>query len=84
MEEVIEFCYQDTVYTGSLLSSKDMTPQYHWLLLRQPEMQKILGEELAFVVKENSLRPINTFLAHKNKELFQQIQAAMEKHLSKS
>jgi hypothetical protein len=82
MEEVIQFSFKGKEYTGSILSSLDMTPHYHWVIFRHPEMRELVGEEIAFVVKDSMLRPVNAFLAQKNKELFLQIQSAMEKHLT--
>ena len=82
MEDVIKFSFNGKEYTGTILSSLDMTPHYHWVIFKQPEMQEILGDEIAFIVKNAELRPVNSFLAHKNKELFQQIRNAMEKHLT--
>lgn len=81
MENSIQFSFKGKEYTGNILSSLEMTPHYHWVIFPQPEMQEILGDEIAFVVKDAELRPVNTFLANKNKELFQQIQSAMQKHL---
>lgn len=81
MNDVISFSFNGKVYTGNILSSLEMTPHYHWIIFRQPEIQEVLGDEIAFVVKDAELRPVNTFLANKNKELFQQIQSAMQKHL---
>jgi hypothetical protein len=81
MEELIQFSYKGKQYTGNVLSSLDMTPHYYWVVFRQPELKAILGEEITFIVKDAMLKPVNTFLAQKNKELFQHIQAAMEKHL---
>lgn len=82
MEELIQFSFKGKKYTGSVLSSLDITPHYHWVIFKQPELQEVLGDEIAFVVKDAALKPVNTFLAHKNKELFLQIQEAMEKHLA--
>ncbi len=82
MEDVIKFSFNGKEYTGTILSSLDMTPHYHWVIFKQPEMQEILGDEIAFIVKNAELRPVISFLAHKNKELFQQIRNAMEKHLT--
>lgn len=82
MEEMIQFSFRGKEYNGSVLSSFEMTPHYHWVIFRSPEIREILGEEVAFVVKDAMLRPVNTFLAQKNKELFHQIQAAMENQLS--
>ena len=84
MDEVIRFSFKGKEYTGDVLSSLDMTPHYHWLIFRQPEMQKLLGEEIAFVVRNAELTPVNIFLAQKNRELFNAIVAAMQKHLNKA
>ena len=81
MENVIHFSFNGKEYAGTILSSLDMIPHYHWVIFRQPEIQEILGDEIAFVVKNAELRPVNSFLANKNKELFQQIQSAMQKHI---
>jgi hypothetical protein len=81
MENVIRFSFNGKEYTGNILSSLDIIPHYHWVIFRQPEIQDVLGDEIAFVVKNAELRPVNTFLANKNKELFQQIKSAMQKHL---
>lgn len=83
MDEVIRFSFKGKEYTGDVLSSLDMTPHYHWVIFKQPEMQKLLGEEIAFVVRNAQLKPVNIFLAQKNRELFSEIVAAMEKHLNK-
>jgi len=82
MEEVIQFSYKGKQYTGNVLSSLEMTPHYHWVIFRNPEMKEMVGEEITFVVKDSRLKPVNTFLAQKNRELFEQIQSAMEKHLT--
>lgn len=81
MESVIRFSFKGKEYTGNIFSSLDMMPHYHWVIFRQPEIQEVLGDEIAFVVKNAELSPVNTFLANKNKELFQQIQSAMQKQL---
>jgi hypothetical protein len=81
MDDAIKFSFNGKEYTGSILSSLDITPHYHWVIFKDPEMQEVLGDEIAFVVKNAELKPVNTFLANKNKELFQQIQSAMLKHL---
>ena len=52
MEDVIEFSYKGKQYSGHVLSSLDMTPHYHWLIFKQPELREVLGEEIAFVVKD--------------------------------
>ena len=83
MEDIIQFTFKGKEYTGSILSSLDMTPHYHWVLFKHPEMRDILGEEIAFIVREAELRPVNPFLANKNKELFAEIKEAVEKHLQK-
>ena len=83
MDEEIHFSFKGKEYTGSILSSLDMTPHYHWVIFKQPEMQQLLGEEIAFVVRNAELRPVNVFLANKNRELFGQIQAAMQRQLAK-
>ncbi|HEX6914362.1 MAG TPA: hypothetical protein VF145_03930 [Chitinophagaceae bacterium] len=82
MEEMIRFSFKGKEYAASVLSSLEMTPHYHWVIFRQPEMRELLGEEVAFVVKNSELKPVNVFLANKNRELFNQIQSAMEKHLT--
>lgn len=84
MDEVIRFSFKGKEYTGDVLSSLDMTPHYHWVIFKQPEMQKLLGEEIAFVVRNAQLKPVNIFLAQKNRELFSEIVAAMERHLNKA
>lgn len=77
----IYFTFHGREYSGSLLSSLDITPHYHWFILRQPELRELLGDEIAFVVKDATLRPVNPFLAQKNRELFQQISIALEAYL---
>jgi len=81
MESVIRFSFNGKEYTGNILSSLEMSPHYHWVIFRQQEIQQVLGDEIAFIVKNAELTPVNSFLANKNKELFRQIQTAMEKHL---
>jgi hypothetical protein len=83
MDGQVTFSHEGVEYGADVISSENLQPPYHWILFRDPDMQKILGDDVAFIEKDGKLKSVHPALAKKNHELLQAIQSALQKHLQK-
>jgi hypothetical protein len=83
MDGTVTFSHEGKEYSAKVIGSENLSPHYYWLLFKEAEMQRQLGEDVAFVVKEGKLKSIHPSLAKRNIQLMNEIKAALEKHLQK-
>src|SRR5438105_2298935 len=83
MDAMVTFSHEGKEYSADVISSENISPHYHWLLFRQPEIQKKLGEDIAFIEKEGKLKSIHPSIAKKNQDLLETIKTALKTHLER-
>jgi hypothetical protein len=81
MQGTFTFLHDGKQYSADVISSENLSPHYYWLHFQQAEMQKQLGDDVAFIEKEGGLKSIHPSLAKKNAQLLADIRSALEKHL---
>jgi hypothetical protein len=81
MDGTVTFSHEGKEYSADVISSENLSPHYYWLLFKNPEMRRQLGDDVAFIVKEGTLKSIHPSLAKRNIQLMNEIRAALEKHL---
>lgn len=76
------FIYQGKKYAGWVVCSDQMEPHYYWFINKDQELIDQLGEDVAFVLKQDELRPLNYTLAERHPELFSSIISAIRDVIS--
>lgn len=64
------FTFGGKRYSGTVASSTKMEPHYYWFICKDQELIDLLGEDLAFVKKDGTLRAMNYTLAERHPQLF--------------
>jgi hypothetical protein len=74
----VTFRFEEKEYSGFVVCSKKIDPHYYWFICSDEELIDKLGEDVAFVARENTLHPLNYTLAEKHPDLFRQIIITIE------
>jgi transposase len=77
----VNFSHEGIEYSADVIRSENLLPPYYWVLFHNPEMQKKLGEDIAFIEKDGKLKSVHPSLSKKNQDLLQAVRMALEKFL---
>jgi hypothetical protein len=83
MDGVVNFSHEGIEYSADVIKSENLLPPYYWVLFRNPEMQKKLGDDIAFIEKDGKLISVHPSIAKKNQDLLQAVKTALENYLYK-
>jgi hypothetical protein len=78
----VSFAFDGKQYSGTITCSKKPEPHYYWFMCQDKELSDILGEDVAFICKNNELQPLNYTLAERHPELFREIISLIKQNIS--
>jgi len=77
--ERITFTYQGREYTGELIRSENISPNFYWMTLDHPDLKKELGEDVGFTVADGNLVPASKNWSDRHHELVNSIKTAIQR-----
>lgn len=73
----ITILYLGKVYSCDIIINRDQQPTYCWIVFKDQELIKILGEDISFVVHESFVIGVNPPVAEHRKPLYAVIENAV-------
>jgi hypothetical protein len=63
-KDAVSFDFEGTAVIGSIISSTDLKPHYHWFLLKDKTLMNIFEDTIAFKEVDGELKEVHFSVKH--------------------